>query len=533
MEKREYAMNKCISLLLVFSLLFTMNIPCFASETEGSDPTGETQGTVNPDTCSHSFGSWGNMENGHSRTCTICGVVESMGHSGPEGTVTKQPTCTEEGEKVTYCAICGLEMKISISNFGHSYRYERLNAEKHNEVCKDCADTRPMDHIWDGGVPTVQATCSSEGTVTYTCICGETRTEVAPKKPHSYSEWSRSETLHSRTCGSCGFKEEAAHSWYEETIVVNPTCASEGGEALVCLVCEGILITKILPKLTTHTYDNGCDPECNVCAATRKTEHTFSSQWSKNSSGHWHVCTKCSGKDSVQSHIPGPAATETSEQLCLTCGYVMMSRKNHKHEYSLDLSYDEEGHWYACSGCTEEKDYGAHEYDNSCDPECNTCGYINQKAHSFGGSWQMDETGHWNVCSACTEKSEIQEHIPGEPATEEAPQLCQLCGFVLANKLEHTHSFKGEWQWDESGHWQLCHCQEASDTQPHLWDGGQKLSRGEITYTCQECDAVRVEDAPGAPWWVLPVLVLLVCGLIGTVVVLIITLRRPKGKYRR
>lgn len=129
-------MKKGICILIALTMIFSMAAPCYASEMETADPVSETVGSVNQDTCTHVYGPWGNLENGHCRTCSICGVVESMGHSGPEGTITKQPTCTEEGEKVTYCTICGLEMKISISNYGHSYRYERLDAVNHNDVLK-------------------------------------------------------------------------------------------------------------------------------------------------------------------------------------------------------------------------------------------------------------------------------------------------------------------------------------------------------------------------------------------------------------
>lgn len=528
-------MRKGICLLMALTMILTMAIPCNGSETEAVEPVAESDTYVNPDTCTHSFGAWGNLENGHNRTCSICGVVETTGHPCEEGTVTKQPTCTEEGEKTTHCTICGLEIKVSISNYGHSYRYQKLDATNHNEVCKECGDTRPWPHIWDGGVPTVPPTCSSDGSITYTCICGETRTEVVSKKDHSFSEWDGDESIHFRTCGSCGYREEAGHSWYGETIVVNPTCAAEGGEALVCLVCEGVLITKIIPKLTTHTYDNACDPDCSICGATRKTDHSFSTQWSKNASGHWHACTKCGGKDSVQPHVPGPAATETSEQLCLTCDYVMMSRKNHEHDYSNEFSSDEDGHWYACSGCTMEKDYEEHIYDNACDPECNTCGYVNQKAHTYGGNWQMDETGHWNVCTECGENSEIQDHIPGEAATEEAPQLCELCGFVLADKLEHTHVFDSAWEYGDINHWRKCDCGEFSPAEPHTWDEGEEINKGEITYTCLECGTARFEEvpAPAIPLWVYLVSALLLCGITGAAVTLIIVLKKPKGKFHR
>ena len=87
----------------------------------------------------------------------------------------------------------------------------------------------------------------------------------------------------------CGKTESGAHNWNGGAVQIPATCKEEGAFVYVCSVCGGALI-EIIPKLTTHTYDNACDPDCNVCGAVRETAHKFSTAWSKNSREHWHTC---------------------------------------------------------------------------------------------------------------------------------------------------------------------------------------------------------------------------------------------------
>lgn len=78
-------------------------------------------------------------------------------------------------------------------------------------------------------------------------------------------------------------------------------------------------------------------------------------------------------------------------------------------------------------------------------------------------------------------------------------------------------------------------CDELSPAEPHVWDEGQEINKDEITYSCQECGTERVEEAPApaVPWWVYLVLTVLLFSSVAATVVLIIVLKRPKGKYHR
>ncbi len=49
----------------------------------------------------------------------------------------------------------------------------------------------------------------------------------------------------------------------------------------------------------------------------------------------------------------------------------------HEHGFSEAWTYDETGHWHACTGesCNEKEGFAAHVYENDADTTCNVCGF--------------------------------------------------------------------------------------------------------------------------------------------------------------
>ena len=344
---------------------------------------------------------------------------------------------------------------------------------------------------------------------------------------HTYGDWEASETSHSRTCTQCGSTDTSGHTWYAELITVAPTCKDGGGTAKVCTVCGLILIVEITPPLTTHTYDNACDTTCNVCGLQREVTHTYSAAWSKNAKGHWHACTVCGAAQEVKAHYPGPAATEETEQICLTCGYVLMQKKNHTHQPETTWSSDSFGHWYKCTGCSEQLSYADHTYADGCDADCNVCGYVRTSYHTYGTDGQQDEKTHSGVCTVCGESGPVEDHVPDASGT-----VCSLCGYVMAVAEEtHEHTVVADtWGIDDAGHWQMCMCGEKLGAGAHEWDEGRETG-DMIHYICRVCGAEKQEPAPegGFPW------LLLLAGIIGVAatagIIVCICMLRKTGKY--
>lgn len=321
--------------------------------------------------------------------------------------------------------------------------------------------------------------------------------------------------------------ESCKHSWIY--VEVNPTCTEYGAEGYVCVLCEALTEAKTI-DMVPHTYDYSCDPSCSVCGAERSVSHKFSSTWSRNSSQHWHACYVCGEKKDAGGHYPGPAATEEKAQYCLTCGLMMMPKKDHTHKYSQEYSTDEQEHWYACEGCEERRDAAPHSYDNVCDSECNVCGYLTVKEHSYG-SWQSDQNGHWNACTLCGFSTEPENHIPGEQ-TEMAPLICTVCSFELAAAPEHVHEASGSWNYDENSHWKLCLCGEKTEGEPHSWDDGEETEEN-LLLTCTVCGVENheplQEEERSFPWWIPAGIAILLCAAIALTGVLLFKMR--SGKY--
>lgn len=140
--------------------------------------------------------------------------------------ITKEPTCTEAGEK-TYTCDCKDSYTEEIPAKGHSYK---------EEITKE-------------------PTCTEEGEKTYTCACGDSYTEKIPAKGHHFEDG---------ICTDCGEKDPDYHKHdYVEDITKEPTCTEEGEKTYTC-ECGDSYTEKI--PMTDHHY--GDDDICTDCGQT-------------------------------------------------------------------------------------------------------------------------------------------------------------------------------------------------------------------------------------------------------------------------
>lgn len=491
-------MKNTISFLCGILLMMTVTITAYA--------TGETIDTQNQTETSPCTHNW----------------VEGNGIAA---------TCTTVGERNFTCSLCSETKKETVAALGHSYGTETpVDDSNHVKTCSVCNASETAAHSWGEGSVTTQASCTAEGLRTFTCTCGKTKTEKILKLEHDFNAWTKADASnHERGCKNCTHKESGRHNWQEEVIKA-ATCKEDGSKKKTCMVCgTGEII--VVSKLTTHTYDNVCDPDCNVCGEKRTTSHAYGSSWSRDYSGHWHECTKCGEKKDFRSHYPGPAATEDAPQTCVTCDYVITAQKEHKHSFAKTWSRDDSGHWYVCSSCDEKKDFAKHVYDSACDEDCNICDYENPNVHNYGNSWENDEKLHWKVCKICKETSEPEKHIAGPEATDTQAQLCTVCSYEITPIQEHEHAFGPDWMHDGKTHWQICTCGEQSVPAEHTWDDGTKNRDKTVTYLCTQCQAERTEEVSGFPWWVLILLLLLAAAGGATIYVFYIVPQKQGGKF--
>ena len=129
------------------------------------------------------------------------------------------PTCTESGTSVTYCAICDIE--------------------------RDAEEVLPTGHAW---VETrKEPTCTEQGEVVKVCSACGTKTSELLVKQHKYTENVIQEAtcsntgLVEKTCSICNkvesvTTEKTSHA-YEVTSTKEATLESPGVEESTCTVC--------------------------------------------------------------------------------------------------------------------------------------------------------------------------------------------------------------------------------------------------------------------------------------------------------
>ncbi len=191
--------------------------------------------------------------------------------------------------------------------------------------------------------------------------------------------------------------------------------------------------------------------------------HDWSTEWGKDETQHWHICTRCSATDNVAEHdmavISHKDATEDEAgydlRECNVCGYQRKDdippinhvwvEKERKASTCLEAGYVT----YRCSDCGKEytetipksshsityeekkpatcTEAGNHEYWY-----CSTCGiyYKNEACsgkfdnkaktiiealgHNWPTTWEKDSDKHWHVCTrpGCSAVQE-EEHTYG------------------------------------------------------------------------------------------------------------------------
>ena len=117
--------------------------------------------------------------------CDLCGNIRLVKHKWDSGVVTKEATCTSEGQRKYTCTSCGQAKLEKIPMINHDYSSDYKHDENgHYHECNNCHDKKDEEsHKWDSGVITKEATKKEEGTITYTCsVCGAVKEETIAKK---------------------------------------------------------------------------------------------------------------------------------------------------------------------------------------------------------------------------------------------------------------------------------------------------------------------------------------------------------------
>lgn len=342
-------------------------------------------------------------------------------------------------------------------------------------------------------------------------------------------------------CKHCG--SVCAHKWDDGTVTQAATCLENGVKTFTCLLCK-VTRTETIAKLKEHSYDHGCDPDCNFCGASRFTSHSWDSRVTKEVTCAeegimTYICVIC-GEEKTEkmtllaehtwdSGKISKGATCKEEGICTyTCVVCMTTqtesipkRSSHLYDDNCDpdcndcgatreVAHDwfscvlteatckEEGIMlYSCTRCSRSRQEAIskteiHTYDDDCDTQCNVCGAIRSITHQYEGIWFSDTQAHWHECSICGAEDVKTAHTPGQEATEYVPQSCTVCGTVLTPALGHTHKWEETYSTNKEGHWYGCEgCDEREQEQAHSYDNG-------CDGTCDVCEYRRkTQHVPG------------------------------------
>ena len=195
---------------------------CLCGSKRTSYTNGDLKGSINAGRYTADYLSCGNLPY---PACNIIikkqETIPATGHSWDNGKVTKEATCTEEGEKTYTCTTCQKTRTESIAKTGHTEVKDAAVAEtcesegktegSHCSVCGTVIKAQEpipaTGHSWDNGKITKEATCTAEGEKIYTCTtCQKTRTESIAKTGHTEVK----DAAIAATCESEG-KTEGSH----------------------------------------------------------------------------------------------------------------------------------------------------------------------------------------------------------------------------------------------------------------------------------------------------------------------------------
>lgn len=186
-------------------------------------------------TCStHSYSGWSkSSDSKHTRTCSVCGNVETANHSWNNGSVTKNATCKESGTKRYTCTAC--------------------NAEKTEVIPKT------NEHSYGKYTVTKEPSCEAGGLQEASCsVCGNVISKKIEALGHDFGRWENSKEAtcttggeQKRICARCKreekrYTDKLAHDFTSPELIREATIYSTGLMSGKCKNC-GETTDQIIP----------------------------------------------------------------------------------------------------------------------------------------------------------------------------------------------------------------------------------------------------------------------------------------------
>lgn len=212
------------------------------------------------------------------------------GHKWKAGDITKEPTCTVNGEQQYTCTVCNQTKTEPVKATGHDWQINKILSAATctsngiaRYICKTCGYGENHTITATGHKPEIrnkkEATCSSTGYTgdTYCSVCNKKLSsgETIAKKEHT---WVKQDNIPAtcekggmevEKCSVCGETKETqisdplGHDYGEWKVTKEPTCTKYGTKKRICKRCNEYEIDVIDP--TGHQHTKIIDQEKATC----------------------------------------------------------------------------------------------------------------------------------------------------------------------------------------------------------------------------------------------------------------------------
>ena len=464
------------------------------------------------DLLDHSFDAVWHFKEGdlekHYHMCGSCGAYD--GGEVHDWAETDRVDATEDADGyVTYeCEACGGEKTETLLYGEHvaagEWSHDELN---HWHACtahENCAEKMDIaEHEWGEGTVTVPATLYTNGQVTYTCMCGATKTEGLPARADfasdftlenqdgawiygkaNVTEWS----AENFAFGFVAAADKNADSWLIDGMEIKSGWVNAAGTLAI-----GYKVEKdIIADVSASFAGAGQNSRVSLRLAVMRGEALAGTvQFAADESGNEVSIEKLvslKAGDVLYIIVNREGADGMGE---LDILLAPAAEEDCTHVASEVWRYSDDGHWKTCAShlyCTEQLEMSAHV------TECSA----------------VDETNHKTACECGYELVEPHEWDEGEITKEatctEKGERTFTCADCKAEKTEEIdlldHSFDAVWHFKEGDlekHYHMCgSCGAYDGGEVHDWAETDRVDAtedadGYVTYECEACGGEKTE----------------------------------------
>lgn len=417
----------------------------------------------------------------------------------------KEATCYQDGYAKYTCGFCGYEKEVITPKVDHDFS-ERESINGHEvAVCYYCGKKKCVGEHDGKWLITKEPTDTEDGIREKVCsICGEVLDTQTFKKDEDIKLETPLVKIHngnlSKTFGHFIFKLKTTVN-NNATIIYsssNPNVATVDENGIVTI--QGVGTTVLTAKVNAISgWKEGSDSiTLTVESDKLNHKHNFATDWSCDSTYHWHKCLtdNCDGSiadkgehkvsDWIIDSNPTTIKTGSRHKECTVCGYVTekesipVIKPAHTHYWTNEWTSDKNYHWHKCTedGCDGSvKDKAKHtpsdwiidkpatEFSSGKRHiECTVCGHIMHTAidlpiipiHTIDSKWSSDNNYHWHKCldSGCNYISDKEEHKPiyvteskvGTYTDGVVIKKCSVCGREIAKYTSYGFFTKSHYE---------------------------------------------------------------------------------------